>query len=54
MQETGSQMIGFQSVPMYGDSKPPNFFRFALSNPHLTNEDVDFLLDNIEELGSEM
>jgi len=35
MQETGSQMIGFQSVPIYGDAKPPNFFRFALGNPYL-------------------
>merc|ERR1711976_291917 len=54
MQETGSQMIGFQSVPIPGDTSPPNFFRFALSNPYLEEKDIDFLLDDIEEKGQEL
>jgi len=54
MQEKGSAMIGFQSVPIYGDPNPPNFFRFALSNPYLKNSDMDYLLDEIEELGKDL
>jgi len=54
MQETGSAMIGYQSVPIYGDSNPPNFFRFALSNPYLEKSDMDYLLDEIEDLGNDL
>jgi len=54
MQQTGSAMIGFQSVPVFGNQNPPNFFRFALSNPYLKEEDMDYLLDNIEELGMDL
>jgi len=54
MQETGSQMIGFQKVPIWGCQSPPNFFRFALSNPYLEEKDIDFLLDDIEEKGQEL
>lgn len=54
MQETGSQQIGFQKVPVWGHQSPPNFFRFALSNPYLEEKDIDFLLDDIEEKGQFM
>lgn len=54
MQETGSAMIGFQSVPIWGDASPPNFFRFTLSNPYLEATDMDYLLDQIETLGSDL
>lgn len=54
MQETGSQMIGFQSVPIWGNENPPNFFRFALSNAYLEEKDIDFLLDDIEFLGKDL
>lgn len=54
MQETGSQMIGYQCVPIWGCSNPPNFFRFALSNPYLHERDIDFLLDDIEFLGKDL
>lgn len=54
MQETGSQMIGFNKVPIYGNSNPPNYFRFALSNPYLEEKDIDYLLDDIEILGKDL
>jgi len=54
MQEKGSAMIGYQSVPINGDPTPPNFFRFALSNPYLSKNDMDYLLDEIEELGKDL
>lgn len=31
-----------------------NFFRMVISNPAVTNEDVDFLVDTIKELGEEI
>jgi len=50
MQEKGSLMIGFQSIPIPGDECPPNFFRFVLSNPYMTTKDMDFILDEITGL----
>ena len=54
MQEHGTCMIGFQSVPIVGDESPPNFFRFALANPHLKNSDMDYILDMITEYVSDL
>jgi len=54
MQENGTCMIGFQSVPIVGDESPPNFFRFALSNPYLKNSDMDYILDIITDYVSHL
>jgi len=49
MQQNGTCMIGFQTVPIIGDEKPPNFFRFALCNVYQDNSDMDYILDMITE-----
>lgn len=42
----GSLMIGYQPL-----RKLPNFFRFVLQNSGFTNEDVDYVLNEIDKLG---
>jgi len=54
MQEKGSLMIGFLSVPIVGDEQPPNFFRWTLANPYLSKMDMDFILDEIIELAKDL
>jgi len=54
MQEKGSLMIGFLSVPIVGDENPPNFFRWTLANPYLKTTDMDFILDEIIELSKDL
>jgi glutamate decarboxylase len=49
MMEKGSLMIGYQPL---GDL--PNFFRAVISNPALLECDIDFMLDEIARLGSDL
>ncbi|KJE94528.1 glutamic acid decarboxylase isoform 67 [Capsaspora owczarzaki ATCC 30864] len=46
MQYRGSMMIGYQPLDDF-----PNFFRMVFSNPAVTEEDIQFILDEIENLG---
>lgn len=46
MMEKGSAMIGYQPL-----GTKANFFRCVLSNPATQQEDIDFLLDQIVQLG---
>ena len=34
--------------------KTPNFFRSIISNPATREEDIDFMLDEMERLGSDL
>lgn len=45
----GSMMIGFQ--PLAG---LPNSIRMTLAAPHATQEDMDFVLDEVERLGHDI
>ena len=58
MQEKGSCMIGFQSVPVYRngalDAEPPNFWRMVVMAEKASNSQMDFLLDEIELLGRDL
>ncbi|XP_052075938.1 glutamate decarboxylase 2-like [Mytilus californianus] len=45
MMEKGTIMVTYQPL---GDL--PNFFRIAISNPEIQKEDLDFVLNEIEEL----
>ena len=49
MMEKGSMMIQYQPL---GDL--PNFFRIAFSNPAISTSDVDFVIEEIVRLGSQM
>lgn len=49
MMEKGSAMIGYQPL-----GTKVNFFRCVLSNPATKKEDVDFLLDQIVQLGHDL
>ncbi|XP_068459729.1 glutamate decarboxylase 1 isoform X2 [Clinocottus analis] len=49
MMAKGSVMIGYQPL---GDKV--NFFRCVFSNPATQREDIDFLLDEIPELGNDL
>ena len=42
----GSLMIGYQPLRQL-----PNFFRFVLQNSGFTNDDVDYVLNEINKLG---
>lgn len=46
MMERGTTMVGYQP-----DKQRPNFFRMVLSNPAITREDLDFLIDEIIDIG---
>ena len=54
MQEKGSLMIGFQSIPLHDDPKPANFFRMVVMSDIACNDDMDFLLNEIETLGADL
>jgi hypothetical protein len=45
----GSLMIGYQPLDHH-----PNFFRMIFSNPATKEEDVYFVLDEIEALGNDL
>ena len=49
MMEKGSAMIGYQPL-----GTKVNFFRCVLSNPATQQEDIDFLLDQIIQLGHDL
>uniref|UniRef100_A0A914RIX3 Glutamate decarboxylase n=2 Tax=Ascarididae TaxID=6250 RepID=A0A914RIX3_PAREQ len=49
MMERGTTMVGYQP-----DKQRPNFFRMIISNQAITREDLDFLVDEIIEIGKNM
>ncbi|XP_024118077.1 acidic amino acid decarboxylase GADL1 isoform X4 [Oryzias melastigma] len=49
MMKTGSMMIGYQT---HGDK--PNFFRMVVINPQVSKEDLDFVLNEIHNLGKDL
>lgn len=49
MMEKGSMMVTYQTL---GDL--PNFFRMAISNPALTEKDLDFVVDEFDRLAEEI
>ncbi len=49
MMKRGTMMVGYQ--PMDGHV---NFFRMVVVSPQLTTKDMDFFLDEIEELGKDL
>lgn len=42
-------MVGYQP-----DKQKPNFFRMIISNPAITESDLDFLVDEIIDLGKDL
>lgn len=49
MMERGTTMVGYQP-----DKQKPNFFRMIISNQAITESDLDFLVDEIIELGKDL
>lgn len=49
MMDAGTLMVGYQPL---GDK--PNFFRNIISNPGVTEEDIDFLLNEMDRLGQDL
>ncbi|KAG8518343.1 Cysteine sulfinic acid decarboxylase [Galemys pyrenaicus] len=49
MVKKGSMMIGYQPHGTRG-----NFFRMVVANPALTQSDIDFLLNELEQLGQDL
>lgn len=49
MMERGTTMVGYQP----GKGKP-NFFRMIISNPAITEADLDFLIDEIVTIGKNL
>ena len=49
MMVAGTLMVGYQPL---GDT--PNFFRSIISNSATREEDVDFMLDEMERLGHDL
>ncbi|VDM24706.1 unnamed protein product [Toxocara canis] len=49
MMERGTTMVGYQP-----DKQRPNFFRMIISNQAITREDLDFLVQEIIEIGKNM
>ncbi|XP_032790966.2 glutamate decarboxylase isoform X2 [Daphnia magna] len=49
MMSTGTLMVGYQP-----QGKLPNFFRCIISNQAVTEEDVDFLVDEMDRLGHDL
>lgn len=47
--ESGTLMVGYQP-----DDKRPNFFRSIISSAAVQKADVDFMLDEIDRLGSDL
>lgn len=49
MIKSGTMMLGYQPLRQW-----PNFFRFVTQNSGMTEEDVIFMLDEIERIGAEL
>lgn len=49
MMERGTTMVGYQP-----EKNLPNFFRMVISNQAITEEDLDFLIDEIEEIAKDL
>lgn len=49
MMQTGTLMVGYQP-----DDRRPNFFRNIISSAAVTEEDVDFLLNEMDRLGHDL
>lgn len=49
MMKAGTMMVGYTQ-----NLKVPNFFRFILSQEGTTEEDIDFMLDEIDRLGEDL
>lgn len=49
MMESGSTLVGYQPL-----GNLPNFFRMVISNPGVTEADLDFFVDEIERLGRDI
>uniref|UniRef100_A0A7N6BK38 Glutamate decarboxylase 1b n=1 Tax=Anabas testudineus TaxID=64144 RepID=A0A7N6BK38_ANATE len=49
MMESGTTMVGYQP-----QGNKVNFFRMVISNPAVTQSDIDFLIDEIERLGHDL
>ena len=47
--QRGTTMVGYQP-----DKNKPNFFRMIISNQAITHEDLDFLIDEIIEIGKDL
>nr|CAD7423960.1 unnamed protein product [Timema monikensis] len=49
MMRKGSLMIGYQPLRNW-----PNFFRFVVQNSGVTRQDIDYVLDELERLGTNL
>lgn len=49
MMEAGTLMVGYQP-----DDRRPNYFRSIISSQAVTQQDVDFMLDEIDRLGQDL
>uniref|UniRef100_A0A8C9VG75 Cysteine sulfinic acid decarboxylase n=1 Tax=Scleropages formosus TaxID=113540 RepID=A0A8C9VG75_SCLFO len=49
MMRKGSMMVGYQPL-----REKVNFFRMVIISPHISQEDMDFFLDEIERLGKDL
>ena len=49
MMMAGTLMVSYQPL---GDT--PNFFRSILSNPATREEDIDFMLEEMDRLGEDL
>lgn len=47
--EAGTLMVGYQP-----DDRRPNFFRSIISAAQVTQDDVDFMLNEIDRLGQDL
>lgn len=50
MLESGTLMIGYQPI---ANKDYVNFWRVVISNPQASPEDMDFVIDEIDRLGSD-
>jgi glutamate decarboxylase len=49
MMQSGSLMVGYQP-----DDRRPNFFRSIISNGALKKEDIDYMLEELDNLGQDL
>jgi hypothetical protein len=49
MMKSGTMMLGYQPLRQW-----PNFFRFVTQNSGMMEEDVIFMLEEIERIGAEL
>lgn len=47
--ESGTLMVGYQP-----DDRRPNFFRSIISSQAVNEQDVDFMLNEIDRLGQDL